>query len=222
MLFNAVLACSASSCVEKRTKPKPRLRFVSRSLTTTCTESDVAAYESAIGRELPPLQFGHTAETLLSASDRWYARPGLYKDVNELTAIVQQCTLTYPMNNFVVGFCAMAERERMMMEPEYAQVRRVLSARSRIKAEEYVWQVRGSLSWKYLVCLTRVNWRRRDESGSAAEVASIKIGLEQTAIENLACSCHTYGWHVDLQRFSVIVQCTSARLQGTRGDAEYS
>lgn len=35
--FMALIAASASSSLEKRTKPKPRLRPVSRSLTTTCT-----------------------------------------------------------------------------------------------------------------------------------------------------------------------------------------
>lgn len=104
VLFNAFLACSASSCVEKRTKPKPRLRFVSRSLTTTCAESDLTIHNGVMGRELPLPQPGHTAGTHLSASDRWYARPGLCKNVNELAVAVRQCSLTYPMNNFVVGF----------------------------------------------------------------------------------------------------------------------
>jgi len=99
-------------------------------------------------RDLPLPQLGHTAETLLSASDRWYARPGLCKDVNELAAAVRQGSLTYPMNNFVVGFCAMAGGRRTMIDPGRAQVRCVSATRSRTKAEEYRWQARGSPSWK--------------------------------------------------------------------------
>jgi hypothetical protein len=48
-LFNAVMAASASASFAKRTKPKPLLRPVSRSFTTTCWSVSAFATRAVTG-----------------------------------------------------------------------------------------------------------------------------------------------------------------------------
>lgn len=70
MLFMLVRACSASDWVEKRTKPKPRLRLVSRSLTTTCIESESLTEDKVISNTY---RFFNLAILLKSFSQRFIA-----------------------------------------------------------------------------------------------------------------------------------------------------
>lgn len=140
-----VRARSASACVEKRTKPKPRLRFVSRSLTTTCIKSDVAANDGAVGQTY---RLFYLAILLEAFSQRLIA--GMPGQASEKVSVTQpqpgrQRNITYPMNSFVVGFCAMLVASEQSKIQKYFNCTRAFATQARSRQEDNSGRLKESL-----------------------------------------------------------------------------